>query len=173
MPRITPKQARIALGLCIPAILVIFVAGCPPPAPGSPPGSPTAEELYDLITLTDPYEQWGQFPGAQGTIDSNPPHGPFARVFISSEVEGALGNFTGRLPEGSIIVKESFDADMNESGDSLTVMWKVDQFDPPNNDWFWASFRFDGTIRSEGRVAGCFACHGAARDNDFIFLQQF
>ncbi len=150
------------------ALIALLLQGCPPAT-----APPDAGELYQLISVTDPYTAWGSFPETPGTIDSNPPHGPRANVFINGKVEAALDNFTGELPDGSIIIKESFDAQMMESGDSLTVMWKVADYDPGNHDWFWASYAFDGTVRASGQVAGCIACHGAARDNDFVFLHDF
>lgn len=134
----------------------------------------TGTALWERITVTDPYENWGQFPDAPGTIESAAPHGPFANVFINTTAASAVDNFTGQLPNDSIIVKESFDETMGEAGDSITVMWKVQGFDPANNDWFWGRFAFDGTILAEGSIAGCVNCHGGgARANDFIFLQQF
>lgn len=133
-----------------------------------------AEELYAIITGADPYEGWAQFPEAQGTIESSPPHGPLSQVFINDPVESSIANFMGQLEEGSIIVKKSFDEDMNEAGDAITVMWKLADFDPDNNDWFWAKYAFDGEIAAAGRIIGCIGCHGGlAGDNDFVFLHEF
>ncbi len=161
----------IAFILMAGALGLFPLWGCVQTPDGPQPA--TGAALWELITVTDPYEAWAQFPEAQGTIDSAPPHGPFANVFINAAVESAIGNFTGQLPENSIIVKESFDENRMESGDSITVMWKVPGFNSANNDWFFGRFEFDGTIRAEGNIAGCASCHGAQALNDFIFLQQF
>lgn len=154
-------------------IASIALAGCPGDTMDS--DGPSGSALYRIITETDPYVEWAQFPEADGIISSALPHGPLARVHINGPVEAALDNFGGQLPDGSIIVKESFDENMDESGDSITVMWKVAGFDPENNDWFWARFAFDGTIVAEGNVSGCVNCHGfpEPRANDFVYLHDF
>ena len=88
-----------------------------------------------------------------------------------------IKSFTGqiqiKLPDGSIIVKENVGTSPEVTEAVLTVMWKVAGFDPENNDWFWANMMSDGQIVAEGKVQGCTACHGGARSNDFIFVQQF
>jgi hypothetical protein len=141
----------------------------PPDMPG-----PTAAKLFTLISQTDPYPQWGQFPDRQGTLPSVLPHGPMSRVWINGKVESALGNFTGQLPDGSIIVKENVGTSSQVTEAALTVMWKVAGFDPVNNDWFWANMSSDGQIMAEGKVQSCTLCHGGgARNNDFVFVHRF
>lgn len=166
------------------AVGLVALIGCPGATPTSPgdgsmtdgsttDDAPTASKLFTLITETDPYEEWAQFPGLEGTIESAPPHGPMARVFINASVESALEDFSGRLPEGSIIVKESSGENAEEKANALAIMWKVSGFDPDNNDWFWANVTPEGVVTAEGRIAGCASCHSGAGDNDFIFLHQF
>lgn len=155
---------------------LVLLVGCPGAAPSDMSmgaDSPTGSELFRLITETDPYQAWAQFPGVEGIIASAPPHGPMARVFINTSVEAALENFSGRLPDGSVILKESFVDTTPETPDTLTIMWKVSGFDPENNDWFWANMTPAGVVNAEGRVTGCTSCHSDARDNDFVFLHEF
>lgn len=138
------------------------------------PDPPTmGEDLFRRITETDPFENWTRFPDAQGILVSNPPHGPMSEVFINDVVEAALGDFTGALPADAIIVKRNIGEDPQITEAKLTVMWKVPDFDPDNNDWFWANISPDGEIAAEGKVAGCMGCHGGARANDFVFVHQF
>ncbi len=166
------------------AVPLVALVGCPGTVPTLPgdgsmttgsttDDAPTAAKLFTMITETDPFEDWAQFPGLGGTIESAPPHGPLARVFINASIESALEAFSGRLPDGSIIVKESSGENPSDKADSLAIMWKVAGFDPDNNDWFWANITPEGDVTAEGRIASCAACHGGARDNDFIFLHQF
>lgn len=144
----------------------------PPGSSGS--SSPTGRQLATLITETDPYQQWSEFPDRQGTLPSVLPHGPMSRVFINAAVESALAtDFTGQLPDGSIIVKENVGTSPEVTEAALTVMWKVQGFDPPNNDWFWANVTPDGQIAAEGKVQACAACHGGVRENDFVFVHPF
>lgn len=156
------------------AVVTVFGAslGCPPEEE-----APTAAALWQRIAEDEMYEDWAQFPEAQGVIDSAFPHGPFARVFVNDVVEavvlGQKGLVDGELPNGSIVVKESFDEDMNEAGDGIAVMWKVEGFSPDDNDWFWATFSFEGDVREQGAVFECRICHGSRVANDFVFLHDF
>ncbi len=143
----------------------------PPGTTGSP--SPTGDQLFTLITETDPYQQWAQFSDREGTLPSVLPHGPMSRVFINGEVESALTDFAGQLPDGSIIVKENVGTSPEVTEAALTVMWKVAGFDPPNNDWFWANVTPDGEIVAEGKVQSCTVCHGGVSGNDFVFVHRF
>jgi hypothetical protein len=160
-------------GAALPILLV--VAGCPavPGAGDALEDSPTGAKLFTRIMQDDPYQDWAQFPDYEGTLPSALPHGPMSRVFINGEVESALTNFDGALPDGSIIVKENVGTSPDVTETALTVMWKVQGFDPENNDWFWANMSLEGQIMAEGRVQSCAACHGGARGNDFVFVHQF
>jgi len=137
------------------------------------PAAATGDALFTLITQPKPFNQWAQFPDRQGTQTSALPHGPMSNVFINDTVVAALNNFTGQLPDGSIIVKENIGTDPSVTEAKLTVMWKVAGFDPNNNDWFWANMSPTGQIQAEGKVQTCITCHGGAMANDFVFVHQF
>lgn len=157
-------------------LLSLALVGCPGAAPNDMQmnaDDPTAAKLFTMITETDPFQNWAQFAEAQGVIASAAPHGPMARVWINSIVEGALTNFNGSLPDDSIIIKENFGESTSEKANTWSVMWKVTGFEPDNNDWFWANITPDGVVNAEGMIAGCTGCHNGARDNDFVFIHQF
>ena len=164
----------VGLG-CVAGLPVVMLLGCPATTPMDvgTGASPSAGALFTLVTETDSFEDWGQFPGAEGIIESAPPHGPTARVFINGLVEEALNNFTGSLPDGAIIAKENIGEGTGDKATSLTIMWKVAGFDPENNDWFWTNVTPEGVVNAEGKVEGCLGCHGSVRDNDFVFLHDF
>ena len=148
--------------------------GCQGTTPaGSTDPTPTGAELFAMITQANPYQQWAQFPDHQGALPSAPPHGPTSKVFINDKVASTLTSFTGRLPDGSIIVKENVGTDPQITEAALTVMWKVTGFNPEDNDWFWANMSMEGEVMAEGKVSGCINCHGAVRLNDFIFVHEF
>ena len=166
------------VGVIFAAIAWSAIGGCirmaVPPDDDPTTEPPTGAELFSLITEEDPYQNWAEFPDRQGTLPSVLPHGPMSRVFINGEVEAALDTeFTGQLPDGSIIVKENVGTDPQVTEAALTVMWKVAGFDPGNNDWFWANMTLDGDIVAAGKVQSCTACHGGVRGNDFVFVQRF
>lgn len=159
--------------------ITILATGCPEVvAPDSPdPDSmdsgtpPNAADLFSRITQEDPYTAWGQFPDAQGVLSAIPPHSPFARTWINDTITAALAEGAGVLPNDSIVVKELLATMDAAEPSSLTVMWKVADFDPNNNNWFWAEMTPDGTVMAEGKVASCIVCHTLVRNNDFIYLQ--
>lgn len=167
---------RFALAGAALSLVLLAVAGCPDIVPNETDGiesPPSAAALFSLITVADPYEEWERFPGLDGIIESAAPHGPMARVFINAQVTGALTNFTGLLPDGSIIVKENIGESSTGKADALTIMWKVQGFDPDNNDWFWANVTPEGAVNAEGMIEGCVNCHARVRANDFVFLHEF
>ena len=188
-PRPSRKTA-LAAALTI-ALMGTLTAGCSvqmPAAPdaGNPPAdtggdgssaempeSPSPEALFARITQDDPFRDWAQFPEAQGVIPSAPPHGPSSQTFINTQVESAIASFDGALPDDSIIVKENLGTGEGPESGSLTIMWKVQGFDPENNDWFWANITADGDVQASGSIATCIACHLGARSNDFVFLHSF
>jgi len=135
--------------------------------------APSAEQLFRMVTETDPFEQWAQFPEAVGTVDSAAPHGPMARIFINAQVENAMDGGTLPLPDGSIIVKENLGQSTSEKAEAWTIMWKVAGFDADNNDWFWANITPDGEVGAEGRIDGCISCHSGAQTNDYVFTHTF
>ena len=128
--------------------------------------------IYASITETDTYTNWGQFPEATGTIESSPPHGPFARVYINDIASAALGGSPENLPDGSIIVKDSIETEDAASQGTLTIMKKVAGYNAETNDWFWVMVSPSGEVQSEGNVDMCISCHGSASSNDYIFLHQ-
>lgn len=75
-----------------------------------------------------------------------------------------------KAPTGSLIVKESFDA--NKKLTSIVVMAKVDGYNPDHGDWFWASYAPDGQIRAEGKPQGCIDCHLGMRENDYVIIRR-
>lgn len=165
------KRSLVGFG-----VIFLSIVGCLgtfPPGDDTTAVQPTGAELFRLITETDPYGEWSQFPGVEGVVVSDPPHGPMSETFINGAVEQALEAFTGQLPDGSIIVKQNLGEGTGDKAEGITVMWKVAGFDADNNDWFWANFTPEGQVNAEGKVDGCMNCHGGARANDFIFLHQF
>jgi hypothetical protein len=74
------------------------------------------------------------------------------------------------VPDGSIIVKENFDAE--EKLKNLTVMTKVAEYDPGYSDWFWAMYSAEGEVLREGLVTGCISCHAGMVENDYIIIRR-
>lgn len=78
----------------------------------------------------------------------------------------AIAGKKGTLPNGSMIVKENYSADKKMA--AITVMFKVQAYNPEGGDWFWAKYAPDGKIEAEGKVEMCISCHGQNKSNDYI-----
>lgn len=70
------------------------------------------------------------------------------------------------FPEGSVLVKEHYDAEGNMFG--LNVMYKAPfGYAPEDGDWYWMQVRGDAVTHA-GRVSFCVDCHAAAINSDFV-----
>lgn len=123
--------------------------------------------VYKFITKTDPYQQWALFPGKDKLYKGKHPHGALLTTYVNEVALTGINGKGGTLANGSIIVKENFMP--NKMLGAVTVMYRVDSYNPDAGDWFWAKYKADGKIAKEGKVAGCISCHTAAINNDWIF----
>ncbi len=132
---------------------------------GSPEEQKQADGLWSQMAN---YESWGHFEGSPSIQPGASPHGKFVRIFINSVAEGSQAN----PAYGSIIVKENFGKNDVGSLSAITVMQRIEGFDPDNNDWFYARYSKDGTQTHSGKPAMCIDCHFDAEDDDYIFLND-
>jgi len=132
------------------------------------PGA-NAAEIWEFITETSPYQEWNGWPGMEGHMPGNAPHGAIIRTFVSGHgVHNIQDSDKGSFDNGIFIVKENFKPDTTLA--AITVMYKVEGFNPDAADWFWAKYQPDGTVDAAGIPKGCVTCHGAKADNDYIML---
>lgn len=73
------------------------------------------------------------------------------------------------MADGSIIVKENYTLDKKLA--ALTVMYKMNKYNPDDGDWFWLKSSSEGKIEASGKVDSCIACHGKRAQNDYIFTE--
>jgi hypothetical protein len=78
------------------------------------------------------------------------PHGQFHRIRVNEPLRSALPISDRSAPNGSIIVKENYNAAEELQG--YTVMAEVEGFNPDGGDWFWASYGGDGSVRNQGAL---------------------
>ncbi len=171
--------------------------GNPPPANNNganPPNDPppeaqpapfgTAEDLDIAAALWAEMAgyttEWSTYPGLEGFRESGAPHGNYVRFFVN-----ALAAANPAAPsDGYVIIKENFaEADASTLG-AITVMKRIDRYNPEEGDWFFVKFEPDGAVSTNeegvalaGRVGtgsdvGCIACHRAAQDGDFLFAND-
>ena len=107
--------------------------------------------------------------------------GAFA-AYWSRRAGGSIANRTaaageGKLPVGSILIKENFDSTGTKLM-AVTVMYRVERFAPDAGDWHWAKYEADGTVsamkgmRLTGKVGMCIECHRSAGGGDFVFAND-
>ena len=142
-----------------------------------PPAEPAA--LWTYITETDSYQQWKPYPAKgkeglyaaleRGRTPAMNPHGAYMK-FFSNEIalRGAQQDGGQPMPEGTILVMENYDKD-KKTLLSVTVMYKIKEFDPEHGDWFWGIYAPDGKAGDSGKVKSCTDCHVLKKSHDWIF----
>ncbi|MDC7234207.1 MAG: cytochrome P460 family protein [Spirochaetales bacterium] len=130
----------------------------------------SGERLWERISEEAPYEDYSQWPGHEGLQPGQSPHGAWHRVYANKPLVDALPVADGTAPYGTIIVKENFTS--SRELDKLTVMAKVEGYNPENNDWFWAMLSPEGEVLAEGSPGGCISCHSGMKYNDYIIIKN-
>lgn len=128
------------------------------------------EVLFRRITTDDNYKKFRYMPGNEGLNPGQSPHGVYHRIYANNTLLDTLPNSSKEAPNGSIIVKENYN--LNKELEKITVMAKVSNYNPRANNWFWAIYKSDGEVISEGKLTGCISCHSGMRDNDFIIVKE-
>jgi len=114
------------------------------------------------------YQDWGQYSGFGGTQKGESVHGDFVRVYAN---DVALAD-EGQPGYGSILVKEGFDSEDRSTLRAITVMERIEGYDPDSHDWFFARYDKQGNLTSSGQVAKCSDCHFDAGGDDFLFVND-
>lgn len=154
------SKAALLPALAAAAALVVACASL-----GSPEDQSTAASLW---RESQGYTSWGRFAGHSGIEPGKSPHGKFISTYVQQR--GATAK--GLPPYGTIVLKENYRSQDPGSLDSLTVMKRIEGFDPENGDWFWARYTPSGKLTHAGKVAMCSDCHFDAGGDDFLFLND-
>jgi len=162
--------------LALPVVLSLaFLSGCEKKEvekrlPALTASAITGEAVWNRIENEANWDSYGHWPGLDGLLPGQSPHGKFHEIYVNAPLLTALPIADRIAPDGSIIVKENFDADKQPLNES--VMVKVKGYDPEHGDWFWASFDPDGKVQVAGKVASCIACHEGMKANDYIIIHS-
>lgn len=124
--------------------------------------------LWERISSEADYTNYAFWPGHEGLNPGQAPHGPFHKIYINFVIADKLPLEDKLVPDGGIIVKENYSNGKEFAG--ITVMAKVDGYDPEHNDWFWAKYGPDGNIDAEGKPNGCISCHAGMEQNDYVIV---
>ena len=123
----------------------------------------TAEDIWQEI---QGYSNWGQavdWTGIKASLDGT--HGDFVQIWLNQEALPSFEDSTSAdLPYGSISVKEGYSSNDGTSINTITVMKKIEGFDPDHVDWFWASFDPNGDVNKAGSISSCYNCHASGTD---------
>lgn len=144
---------------------LIVIGGCSTSMPEMPDTS--AESLIVYLEESDYRNNWELWPRKGERYAASGPHGMLLTIYLNPIAFDAIKNNAGHMPNGSIVVKESFTPDSEFL--AYTVMYKKDEYNPDHNDWFWLKARFDGKPEEAGKVRSCQVCHSQVSTNDYIW----
>ena len=139
--------------------------------------APEASALWNHITQTDPYRSWSLYPARphlypsfdRGLIPAKNPHGAYLRLYGNDiAIVSAKEAEDLPMPNGAILIMEDFAKDKTTLL-SLTVMYKVEGYNPQEGDWFWASYNSHGQAAESGKVQSCMECHRAQSLHDWRY----
>lgn len=148
-------------------------------AQGNLPDPNNPQAVWEYITKTNAYSEWGTWPDPQfeGYLQSGAPHTNVVRIFVNDVGQSVASKFPGEMPEGTIIAKNNYvgnSVDNPGNLDAVTIMYKVKGFNPDGGDWFWGKYKPDGSVDAAGKVASCAGCHrGIAGNRDGILRWGF
>lgn len=171
-------------GLIVLPLLLLAGPGCEPadeegemetpaeePLPESEVGpivaDTTAEAIWAYLQQENYQDTWAHWPEKEPYYEGTEPHGVLLSTYLNTSAGTGLEAMRTRpevddLPFGSMVVKENFAPDSTLA--AVTVMYKVEQYDPEHHDWFWMKRLADGTVEAAGRVQGCIDCHADAAE---------
>lgn len=125
-----------------------------------------ARDLLDSLR-DDGYRGYRRAPGWEDArAPSSAPHGNFVDIYVDDTVAEALDEGTplDRWPDGSIIVKDGWEARTGSSLEIIAVMEKR------GDAWFFAEYNDKGRVLFAGENhRTCAGCHGSANDGVLAF----
>ena len=114
------------------------------------------------------YQAWDAPPDFDGWVDGSTVHGKFVRFYMNS----IMAQDPANPPLGSIIVKEGFSKQDEDSLSALTVMQKVEGYELESDGWFFARYSPSGKMTHAGVPSGCVDCHFDAEGDDYLFVND-
>lgn len=129
----------------------------------------SGKKLWDHINSNGSYTKLPYWPGHDGMYPGQAPHGTYHKIFINHTLHSSLPLSNKRVPNGSIVIKENYNA--NKKLSAITLMAKVEGFDTEHNDWYWVKYNNNGKVLAEGSPTGCINCHEPMKTNDYIIVR--
>ncbi len=130
---------------------------------------PEAEAVWNYITKTAPYKEWGFWQDHQDPHENTTgTFGPMHKIYVNKPALEATGT---PLPYGAMIVKENLSP--ADEVVEITVKYKVKNYNPTAGDWFWAKYSATGEILTAGKPKECIDCHIPNAHKDYIMDHLF
>ena len=171
------------------AVLLVLMAACEPQAETEETETATATvqderatewpdttgaAVWDYLQQVNYQENWQLWPEKGELYEGQEPHGMLLTTYLNDTAYQALTGDAATMPAHAVIVKENYRPDSTLA--AVTVMYKVEGYNPDHNDWFFSKHLPSGELDTgpggmalAGRVPGCQSCHGQEADNDYLF----
>ncbi|MDW7773914.1 MAG: cytochrome P460 family protein [Desulfobulbaceae bacterium] len=162
------KNARLS-GIMVMTAALLLAPSIAPAESGNLPVE-DAKDLQNYISRENPYTEWELWPGTEKMYKGTEPHGVLLTTYVNDIALDALREGKDVFPQGAIIAKENYTGDRKLT--ALTVMYKVEGYNPDGGDWYWLRYQADGTVDAEGKVRPCINCHRAKQDQDWVFTAK-
>lgn len=147
--------------------LILLAWSCGTDSDADEVPDPTGEEVWNQMQQEDYQNTWNLWPGTEELYEGTEPHGMLLTTYLNDIAYEAVMSGNTTLPSGSIITKENYMPDSTFS--AITTMYKVENYNPEHNDWFWLRNNPEGVVDAEGIVNSCQSCHQDAAATDYIF----
>jgi len=132
-----------------------------------------AQQLWSYLKKVEYRENYSPWPGTEDAFyEGQAPHGAKLKMYVNRHV----ANNPADPPYKSVIIKENYTPE--EKLAAITIMYRVEDYDPDNNDWYWVKYQPDGKVammndmKLAGKVKGCINCHSTAKGDDYIFTND-
>jgi len=133
-------------------------------------GTPEDQAMGNALwTTIQGYHDWDSPPDWEGFQPSKSPHGKFVKVYVNSTLASNLD----APPAGSIVVKEGFSKEDQDSIKAITVMQKVEGYGADAGGWFYSRYSPSGKMTHAGTPGMCADCHASAGGDDFLYINDY
>lgn len=138
----------------------------------------TPEEFLDsfwrfLVKKDAAYNTWTVLKRDKADDGINNPHSDISKTYANK----VAADNPASLPDGSVLVREDYDAEKKRL--SISVMYRVKDYNKDHGNWYWIKYLDNGTVvrtsKDEGnkpisgKVASCIECHAKAAGKDYVF----
>ncbi|HET6461779.1 MAG TPA: cytochrome P460 family protein [Syntrophales bacterium] len=132
--------------------------------------SAAGTSVWDHLKKEGFAKSWKMWPGTTAMYQGPEPHGAFLTTYVNEVALTSINAKKGRFSDGAIIAQENYSKDKKLK--FIAVMYKVKVYNPHDGNWFWAQYKPDGRIESEGKVDECIKCHVAQKGNDYVYTSK-